>query len=33
VLDQHDLLKDTPQAPAWVQNWSGPFDLWVRVSE
>lgn len=30
VLDRHDALRCDPKAPAWVQNWRGPFSIWIR---
>lgn len=30
VIDRDDWLSDDPNAPEWVRNWSGPFDIWVR---
>lgn len=29
-LDEHDLLKDDPAAPAWVRDWDGPFTITVE---
>ncbi len=31
-LDNDDLLKDDPAAPAWVQQWPGPFTITVEVT-
>ena len=30
VLDNDDVLKDDPNAPAWIRNWHGPFSIHVR---
>lgn len=30
ALDSDDALKQTPAAPEWVHDWSGPFDIYVR---
>lgn len=29
-LDTDDVLQRDPKAPQWVQDWSGPFSIWVR---
>jgi hypothetical protein len=29
-LDHDDWLKSDPDAPTWVQNWAGPFSIYVR---
>jgi hypothetical protein len=29
-LDVDDLLKEDPAAPEWVQDWTGPFSIYVR---
>lgn len=29
-LDVDDVLKNDPAAPAWIQDWSGPFTITVR---
>jgi len=31
ALDSHDLLKEDPNAPQWIREWSGPFDITIRV--
>lgn len=31
--DREDLLKGDPNAPEWVREWSGPFEIDVRDSE
>ena len=30
ALDSHDWLKDDPNAPEWVREHQGPFDILVR---
>lgn len=29
LLDNNDVLKGDPQAPEWVRQWDGPFDIHV----
>jgi len=31
ALDKYDVLKDDPNAPQWIREWSGPFDITIRV--
>jgi hypothetical protein len=30
--DRLDLLKDDPNAPEWIREWAGPFDIHVRAA-
>lgn len=29
--DIDDILAQDPQAPAWVRDWSGPFDTYLEI--
>lgn len=31
--DHDDILRTDDNAPEWVQQWSGPFDTYLRVDE
>ena len=33
VLDRDDELKQDTNAPEWIQNWSGPFSIYVSIVE
>lgn len=33
ALDAHDALKDDPNAPEWVRDWRGPFDIHITVED
>jgi len=31
--DHDDLLRQDPNAPEWVREWSGPFDTYIDTKE